>query len=83
MYDFDHGLFLALNFDGGPTVDRMMQTLSGTPMWIPLYGLIIALVWRRYGVRNTLEQDFYGTLKALADMGYEYVEFAGYCGKSG
>ena len=33
-----------------------------------------------YGVRNTLSEDFYGTLKAIRDMGYEYVEFAGYAG---
>ena len=33
-----------------------------------------------YGVRETMKQDFYGTLKALKDMGYEYVEFAGYYG---
>ena len=33
-----------------------------------------------YGVRNAMEKDFEGTLKALADMGYEYVEFAGYYG---
>ena len=54
MYDFDHGLFLALNFDGGPALDRAMQTLSGTAMWLPLYGLILWLVWRRTGWRNTL-----------------------------
>ena len=30
-----------------------------------------------YGVRNALSEDFYGTLKAVKDMGYEYVEFAG------
>mgnify|MGYP002508835398 CR=1 FL=1 len=35
-----------------------------------------------YGVRNSMKEDFEGTLKALADMGYEYVEFAGYHGKS-
>ena len=35
-----------------------------------------------YGVRETMKQDFYGTLKALKDMGYEYVEFAGYYGKT-
>ena len=33
-----------------------------------------------YGVRNAMEADFEGTLKAVADMGYEYVEFAGYYG---
>ena len=35
-----------------------------------------------YGVRNTLAADFEGTLKALSEMGYEYVEFAGYHGRS-
>ena len=35
-----------------------------------------------YGLRNTMAADFEGTLKAVADMGYEYVEFAGYYGKS-
>lgn len=35
-----------------------------------------------YGVRNAMANDFEGTLKALSEMGYEYVEFAGYHGKS-
>lgn len=35
-----------------------------------------------YGVRNTLAEDFEGTLKALKDMGYDYVEFAGYHDKT-
>lgn len=54
MYTFDHDLFLALNFDGGPVMDRIMLTVSGTAMWLPLYALIIWLVYRRYGGRNTL-----------------------------
>lgn len=54
MYDFDHSLFLALNFDGGPLLDRIMLTLSGTTMWLPLYAWIIGLVWRRTGWHNTL-----------------------------
>ena len=33
-----------------------------------------------YGLRNTMAEDFEGTLKAVADLGYEYVEFAGYYG---
>ena len=41
----DRQLFLALNFDGGPTWDRVMLTLSGTTMWI--YVLILWLVWRQ------------------------------------
>lgn len=35
-----------------------------------------------YGVRNAMAADFEGTLKAVRDMGYEYVEFAGYYGKT-
>ena len=54
MYDFDHGLFLALNFDGGPVMDRIMLAVSGTLLWLPLYGLIMWLVWRRYGWRSLL-----------------------------
>ena len=35
-----------------------------------------------YGVRNAMKEDFEGTLKAVSEMGYEYVEFAGYYDKS-
>ncbi|WP_418982109.1 phosphatase PAP2 family protein [Alistipes sp.] len=52
MYDFDHNLFLALNFDGGSFVDRAMLVISGTAMWLPLYALILYLVWRRSGWRG-------------------------------
>ena len=35
-----------------------------------------------YGLKNTLKEDFEGTLAKVAEMGYEYVEFAGYYGKT-
>ena len=35
-----------------------------------------------YTLRNEMEQDFEGTLKAVKEMGYDYVEFAGFNGKS-
>ena len=54
LYTFDHALFLALNFDGGPVMDRLMTLVSGTAMWLPLYALILWLVWRREGWRRTL-----------------------------
>ena len=34
-----------------------------------------------YSVRQAAEKDLAGTLKAIAEMGYEGVEFAGYYGK--
>ncbi len=35
-----------------------------------------------YSVRDDMAADFEGTLKKVAEMGYEYVEFAGFYGKS-
>ncbi len=54
MYDFDHNLFLALNFDGGEVTDKIMLAISGTTLWLPLYALIIYLIWRKYGITSTL-----------------------------
>ena len=35
-----------------------------------------------YSVRDQMEKDMEGTLKAVKEMGYDYVETAGYFGKS-
>ena len=53
-YTFDHDLFLLLNFDGGPVTDKIMVAVSGVGMWIPMYVLMLWLVWRRTGWRGTL-----------------------------
>jgi len=42
----DYDLFLALNFDGGPVLDRLMLTVSDTWPWLPLYLLICWLILR-------------------------------------
>lgn len=54
MYTFDHELFLALNFDGGPAVDRIMVLCSTPAAWAWLYLLMLWLVWRRGGWRALL-----------------------------
>lgn len=54
MYTFDHELFLALNFDGGPAVDRIMVLCSTPAAWAWLYILMLWLVWRRGGWRALL-----------------------------
>ena len=54
MHSCDESLFLALNFDGGPCLDQIMTLISGMAIWIPFYLLILWLVCRRYGWRNTL-----------------------------
>ena len=35
-----------------------------------------------YGVRDAMKEDMDATLKAIKEMGYDYVEFAGYFGKT-
>ena len=35
-----------------------------------------------YSVRDHMEKDFYGTLKAVKEAGFDYVEFAGFFGYS-
>jgi len=53
-YDFDHSLFLWLNFDGGGFMDNLMLLASGKLTWAPLYLLILFVVWRRRGWRVLL-----------------------------
>lgn len=48
-YSFDYPLFLALNFDGGPALDSLMEAVSGTAVWIPLYVALLGWVWWRRG----------------------------------
>ena len=69
MYTFDHHLFLALNFDGGECLDRLMLTISGTAMWLPLYTLILWIVYRRSSWRGLLAFVVLMTLAlVLSDM---------------
>ena len=35
-----------------------------------------------FSIRDAMEKDMDATLKAVKEMGYDYVEFAGYFGKS-
>ncbi|MBQ4499443.1 MAG: phosphatase PAP2 family protein [Alistipes sp.] len=51
---WDVALFEALNFDGGKAMDSFMSAVSGVAMWLPLYALILYMVWRRYAWRGLL-----------------------------
>lgn len=53
-YDYDYGLFLALNFDGGRGMDILMKLLTTSYTWLPLYGAVLYIVWRRWGWRRML-----------------------------
>jgi len=56
---------------GGETVERRRTKMRKIPVALQLYS-----------VREDCAKDLVGTLKAVAEMGYEGVEFAGYHGRS-
>ena len=45
---WDWTLFEFLNFDGPEWLDALMRILSGIKVWVPLYLLIIYMVWRKH-----------------------------------
>lgn len=49
---WDWAIFEALNFDGPVWLDQTMQAISGKLLWIPLYILILYMVYRRWGWRG-------------------------------
>ncbi|MBO7282755.1 MAG: phosphatase PAP2 family protein [Alistipes sp.] len=51
---WDWRFFEWLNFDGPQWLDMVMTKISGIAIWMPLYLLIIYMVWRRYSWRGML-----------------------------
>lgn len=45
---WDWTLFELLNFDGPTALDYIMRLVSGVKLWVPLYILIIYIVWRKH-----------------------------------
>ena len=69
MYTFDYDLFLWLNFDGGAVIDSVMKAISTPAVWAWLYLLILYLVWRKAGWRQTLLfLAMVGAAVGLSDM---------------
>ena len=54
ILELDKQALLTLNFDGGVLMDNLMWMASSKTLWIPLYLLLIYLLLRRYGWKNTL-----------------------------
>lgn len=50
----DVSLLLALNGDGGATLDFLMYYTSARLTWVPLYLLLLWGVWRKVGTKNLL-----------------------------
>ena len=54
MYTCDHDLFLWLNFDGGPIMDRAMLLASNPLTWIGVYLLMLYFTYRCYSWRGVV-----------------------------
>jgi len=54
LLEIDRQLLLLLNFDGGGALDSVFWFASRKAVWIPLYALIIWLMYRKAGWRRTL-----------------------------
>ena len=66
---WDWPLFEALNFDGPEWLDSFMTAASGIKMWVPLYILIIYMVWRCYSWRGVVALVVaLGLAIAMADL---------------
>lgn len=51
ILQLDKEILLALNFDGGTTLDTLWWYVSGKLTWIPLYAFILWMIYRRYGFK--------------------------------
>ena len=51
---WDWALFEFLNFDGPTWLDLFMTKISGMKVWLPLYILILYMVWRRHSWRGVV-----------------------------
>lgn len=54
MTTWDWALFELLNFDGTEWFDATMRLISGILVWLPLYVIIIYIVYRHYSWRGLI-----------------------------
>lgn len=51
---FDHDLFLAIHHWRNSFFDAIMPLITGRWFWIPLYALLLFLLWRRFGKQTIM-----------------------------
>ncbi len=65
---FDTELFLFLNSFHSPFLDNIMWWMSAVKIWIPLYGIILFFVFKKYKWRGILILLFLVLLVSLSDQ---------------
>ncbi len=54
LIDIDQQIIVLINSWHAPWADNLMWIVSGKLTWVPLYLLLVALLWWRLGWKNTL-----------------------------
>ena len=65
-YNLDTQLFLDLNGSWGPGWDCFFYAVSGKAIWIPLYLLILFIIYRRHGWKTALASLVFIGLSVVA-----------------
>ena len=76
-FDFSLKWKLSLDFAFAIRYNQCRKNFQGGNTMKPTKPIALQL----YSVRFDMAEDFYGTLKKVADMGYDGVEFAGFYGE--
>jgi len=75
LLQFDKDLFLMLNGFHGPVGDFLFWALSLKTIWVPLYAVLLYLLYRQYGWKRTVVLlAFVGLLVVMSDQGSGWVK---------
>jgi undecaprenyl-diphosphatase len=54
LNNFDHNLFLSIHHWRNSLLDEAMPLITGRWLWIPLYALLLFLLWKRFGKQTIM-----------------------------
>lgn len=54
VISLDHAILLAINGSGGELIDQLMLLFSAKWIWIALYAVLLALIYRSIGFKGTI-----------------------------
>jgi undecaprenyl-diphosphatase len=68
LNNFDHSLFLKIHQFRNSFLDEAMPLITGKWLWIPLYAILLFLVWRRFGKQTMLIVGTIAVMILLTDQ---------------
>ncbi len=68
LNSFDHTLFLAIHHWRTDLLDVIMPYITGRLFWIPLYAVLLFLLWKRFGKQTIMILGMIIALTVLCDQ---------------